>query len=266
MEWLNQLDPTHFVVFTLVLCRVSGLVMVAPIYGTKEIPVQVRALLAFSLALLIVPGQWNAPVAYPGNTINYLVFVGGEFLLGLVLGMGVVILFSGIRLAGLLMGRIGGLMLADVFDPNTETSTPLFAQMLRMLALAIFVCVGGHRLVMAGLLDTFETIPLGSGNIPTAAVCDMLVTVLSQSFSLGIRAAAPVVTALLLSTLVMGLISRTMPQLNIMAVGFGMNSMITLGTLFFTIGAAAWIFQAQLTVTLETILDALHVGVVPPVP
>ena len=257
MDWLSQLNLEGFLLFTLVLTRISGLVMTAPIYGTSEVPVQIRALLAFTLAVLITPSQLDAAVEHPGTLLNYLVFVGSELLIGLSLGIGIVILFSGIQLAGQMIGRISGMMLADVFDPSVGESVPQFARLLFLVAMAIFVCIGGHRIVMAGLLDTFATIPPGSATVPTS-LAETLVVLITQSFVLGIRAAAPVVTALLLSTLVMGLISRTMPQLNILAVGFGMNSLLTFGTLMLSIGAAAWVFQEQLEPAMEILLDALH--------
>ena len=258
MEWLGQLDAEKFVLFTLVLTRVSGLVITAPIYGTPEIPVRVRALLAVALAVLITPTQWAVPVQDPGTTINYLVFLASELLIGLSLGLGIMILFSGIYLAGQVIGRIGGLFLADVFDPSSETSIPLFSRLMLLVTLTVFVLIGGHRMVMAALLDTFQTIPPGSGAVPTS-LAHTFVLLLAQSFALAIRAAAPVVTSLLLSTLVMGLISRTLPQLNILAVGFGMNSMLAFGVLGLTLGAAAWIFQNQIEPVLELVLEALHV-------
>jgi len=257
MDWLRQIDPEKFLLFTLVLTRVSGLTMTAPIYGTKEVPLQVRALLAVALALLLAPSQWHVDVTYPGNTLNYLVFVGAELLIGTCLGLGIVVLLSGVQLAGQLIGRMGGMMLADVFDPTTETSVPMFSRFLFLVTLAVFVCIGGHRVVMAGLLDTFQTIPPGSGLVPVS-VADAFVTLVAQSFALGLRAAVPVVTALLLSTLVLGLISRTLPQLNILMVGFGLNALLTFAVLSLTVGAAAWVFQDQIEPALDTVLQALH--------
>jgi flagellar biosynthetic protein FliR len=257
MDWLRQLDWEKFLLFTLVLTRVSGLTMTAPIYGTSEVPMQVRALLAVVLALLITPTQWDVAVEYPRTTLNYLVLIGGELVVGLCLGLGIVILFSGVQLAGQLIGRVGGLMLADVFDPSSETSVPMFSRLLFLVTMAVFVCMGGHRMVMAGLLDTFQTIPPGSGAVPHS-IAESFVVLLSESFNLGIRAAVPVVTALLLSTLVMGLISRTLPQLNILMVGFGLNAMLTFATFSLTLGAAAWAFQEEVEPALEILLEALH--------
>ncbi|MBN2022550.1 MAG: flagellar biosynthetic protein FliR [Pirellulales bacterium] len=257
MAWLGLLQVEKFLLFTLVLIRVSGLVMTAPIYGTREVPMQVRGLLAFALAVLVTPTQWHTPLAHPGTMLNYLVLVAGELLIGLCLGLGIVILFSGIQLAGELIGRVGGLMLADLFDPAMDAEVPLFSRLMFLLAMAAFVCIGGHRMVMAGLLDTFSTIPVGGAAVPLPIV-DTLNRLVTQSFSLGLRAAAPAVTALLLATLVMGLIGRTLPQLNILAVGFGLNAMLSFGVMALTIGAGIMIFQDQVEPALDALLDALH--------
>lgn len=258
-DWIAQLDVGKLLVFTLVLTRVSGLVMTAPIFGSTDVPVRVRALLAFSISVLVLPSQWDTPVADPGTNLHYLIFLGSELIIGLTLGLGIVILFSGIQLAGQMIGRIGGMMLADVFDPSAGESVPLFSRFLYLTSLAVFLLIGGHRAVMAALLDTFSVLPPGSGTVPIH-IGETFVILVTQSFSLGIRAAAPVVTALLLSTLVMGLISRTLPQLNILAVGFGANALITFGMLFFVLGAAVWVFQQQVEPTLSLLFESLGVS------
>ncbi|MFH1920333.1 MAG: flagellar biosynthetic protein FliR [Planctomycetota bacterium] len=259
MDWLAQINAEKFILFTLVLTRVSGLMITAPVYGTPEVPAQVRALLAVALAVLITPTQWHASVEDPGTTIHYLVFLGSELVIGMSLGLGIMILFSGIQVAGQMMGRIGGLMLADVFDPSSGTSIPMFSRLMLLVATAVFLTIGGHRIVMAGLLDTFQTIPPGSGAVPTS-IANTFVLLLAQSFTLAVRAAAPVVTSLLLSTLVMGLISRTLPQLNILAVGFGMNSMLTFGALALSLGTAVWVFQEQIEPALEMLIEEVGSG------
>jgi len=88
-------------------------------------------------------------------------------------------------------------------------------------------------------------------------VTEAMTSLLTQSFVLGVRAAAPAMVALLLATLVLGLVSRTLPQLNVMALGFGFNVLATLGALSISLGAAAWAFQDQVEPVLETVLDAL---------
>jgi flagellar biosynthetic protein FliR len=258
-DWIAQLDVGKLLMFTLVLTRVSGLVMTAPIFGSTDVPVRIRALLAFSLSVLILPSQWDTPVADPVTNLHYVILLAAELLIGLTLGLGIVILFSGIQLTGQIIERLGGLMLAEVFDPGSGENVPLLSRFLFLTSLAVFLLIGGHRAVMAALLDTFTVLPLGSGTVPIH-ISETFVALVTQSFELGIRAAAPVVTALLLSTLVMGLISRTLPQLNILAVGFGANALISFGTLFFVLGAAVWVFQQQVDPTLSRLFESLELA------
>jgi flagellar biosynthesis protein FliR len=250
------MNDGKFILFTLVLARVGGLTMTAPIYGTGDVPLRVRIVLAAALALLIVPSQWGATIQYPGNAVHYLVLLGGEALVGACLGLGVLILIHGMTLAGELVGQASGLRLADVFDPALDENVPLFSRLFFLLSVAVFVCLGGHRLVMAGLLDTFRTIPPGSGGFPRS-LCDGFVTLVGQSFSLGIRAAAPAVTALLAATLILGLVGRTLPQLNVLSLGFGLNALLACAVMALSLGAAAWAFQDQIQPAMETLLDAL---------
>jgi len=256
MEWLQQLDVGKFLLFTLVLSRVSGLLMTAPIYGTAEIPMQVRALFTLAIAVLVFPSQWQVPVPDPGNLAQYLVFVGSELVIGAALGLGVTILFSGIDLAGKLIDQVSGLLIAEVFDPTQDNNTSIISRLLFLITLSIFVAIGGHRIVMAGLLDTFRTIPPGSAIFP-ASLGDTLVTLIGQSFILGIRAAAPVVASMLLANLVLGLIARALPQLNILVIGFGVNTLLALGVLGISLGGAVWVFQDQVEPAVAAVLNGL---------
>ena len=252
MADIVQLHLDKFVIFTLVLTRMSGLVMTAPIFGSRDIPIQFRSLLAFSMAALVAPTQWHLQIEPPQTLINYLVFIGTEALIGLVLGLGITILFVGLQVAGTLIGRASGLALANVFDPSMGAQVSLHGKLLNYVTLAVFVAIGGHRMLIAATLETFTTLPPGSGAIPvglSSAATDLV----AQSFALGLRASAPIITAILLSTIVMGIISRTLPQLNIIAVGFGMNSMMTMATIAITISAICFLFQGHV----EYVLDLL---------
>jgi flagellar biosynthetic protein FliR len=180
-------------------------------------------------------------------------------------------MLGGIQMAGELMGRVGGFTLSEVFDPATSTNVPLFSQLLTLLSTALFLIIGGHRMLLGGLLDTFRAIPPGgslgvflapanggSGPGLLASLLEMFLVLITQSFHVAIRGAAPVVTAVLLATLVLGLISRTLPQLNIMVIGFGLNAMITLGIMFLSLGAALLVFQDQVVPTLQTLFQTLR--------
>jgi len=257
MDWLQQFDAGKFILFTLILTRVSGLLMTAPIYGTPDIPLQVRALFAFALSLLVVPSQWGVPVPDAGNLAQYLLLIGSELVIGLALGLAIAILFSGIELAGHLIDQVSGMMIAEIFDPVQGNNTSIVSRLLFWVTVSIYVAIGGHRLAMAGLLDTFQSIPPGSAGMP-GSLAGTLVALLSQSFELGIRAAAPVVAAMLLANLVLGLIARALPQLNLFVLGFGLNAMLALGILGISLGAAAWVFEDQIEPTVNAVIDALR--------
>ncbi len=257
MSWLNEIPLNQFLLFTLVLARLSGLVMTAPIFGAREVPVRIRALLAFALAVLITPLEAHVTVEYPASVPAYLVTVGGEMLLGLALGMGVVILFLGVQMVGQIIGMVSGMRVASIFNPSLNAQVSIFAQLLNLFAVAVFLIVGGHQMMMVAFLDLFAAVPPGQAGIPTE-LGDMVTMLLAQSYSLAVRAAAPPVAAVWLSNLVLGLIGRTMPQLNILAVGFGLNSMVSLGALSVTLGSIAWAFQDQIEPTLELIVRALQ--------
>ena len=128
------------------------------------------------------------------------VLLGSEAAIGALPGLGRLILVHGMTLAGELISQASGLRMAEVFDPTLDEKVPLFSRLLFLVAVSMFLCIGGHRLVMAGLLDTFRTIPPGSGQF-SRSLADGIMTLVGQSFSLGIRVAAPAVTALLAATL-----------------------------------------------------------------
>ncbi len=196
--------------------------------------------------------------------------IAAELLIGLVLGMGITVMIGGMQTAGDIISRVGGLTLADVLDPTTSTSVPLFSQFLSLLSAALFVIIGGHRMLMGGLLDTFSTIPPGGclatflgpgGSTPELlkSLVELFVVLITESFHVGIRAGAPLVAAVLLATLVLGLVSRTLPQLNVMVVGFGINALLTFAIFSFTLGAAMLVFQDQIAPTLEVLFRTLKI-------
>lgn len=256
MDWIEQLNYDKLLLFTLILTRTSGVVMTAPVYGTPDVPVQVRALLAVAMAALVTPTQWDAAIDYPTHPFTYIVFLGSELMIGLVLGLGIAVLMAGIEVAGQVIGQVSGLSIAEIFDPTSGESASVFSRLLFWLTMVVFVAIGGHRMVTEGLLETFRNIPPGSAGMPESVV-QLFVTLITQAFGLGIRAAAPLMAAMVLANLILGLISRTLPQLNILLIGFGLNSMLAIGVFTLSVGAAAWVFQDAVEPALDTILQTL---------
>lgn len=255
MAALENLLTGWFLLFTLVLARTGALLMTAPIFGLHAVPRRVRALLALTVSLLVTPMciSTTPPVDHLPAFACMLV---NEVIVGLLFGLGVTILFSGIQVAGQIVSQMSGLSLADVFNPAIEEDGSVFSQLFYFLMLAVFVAIGGHCIVLEAILEAFAFFPPGHAALGKDVV-EVVVNVLTQSFVLGIRAAAPLLIALFLSNLVLGLISRTLPQINVIVVGFGINSLLTLGMLVLSLGAAALMFQEPAIELLHRIGDAL---------
>ncbi len=183
--------------------------------------------------------------------------MANEVAIGLLLGLGVTIMFSGIQVAGQIVSQMSGLSLADVFDPGFDESVSMFTQLFHFLTMAVFVAIGGHRIMIGAVLETFAWAPPGHAALGETYV-DALTDLMAQSFTLGIHAAAPLMVALFISTIVLGLIGRTLPQINIIAVGFGINSMLTLAMTLLSLGAVAWTFQEPTIEAIRTLQDTLH--------
>jgi flagellar biosynthetic protein FliR len=256
MPALEAFLVSRFMIFTLVLARTGALVMTAPVFSTQALPRQVRALLAVAMSLLVKPVYLSTSVPPVEHLVEYGRLLVNEALIGLLLGLGINILFAGIQVAGQVVSQMSGLSLADVFNPGFEEDVSVFSQLFYFLTLAVFVAVGGHRIVTEALLQTFAWAPPGHAVLGDNFV-EVLIGILTQSFALGIRAGAPILTALLLSNIVLGLISRTLPQINVIAVGFGLNSLLTLAMLFLTIGAVAWTFQEPTVDVMRQIVEVV---------
>ena len=257
LAWLEASAVGPVMLFTFVLARVGGLVVTLPLFTGSETPMQVRAILAIAMALLLTPMQLGAAPPASDNLVDYAILMAGEILVGMCLGLGVTVLMSGLQIAGQIVAQMSGMALADVLSPGSETEIPLFASMFNLLATAVFVVIGGHRAVIDALLGSFVTLPLGQGGL-AGSLSQTVVALVGESFSLAVRAAAPAMVALLLATMVLGLVGRTLPQLNVLVLGFGINAMVTLAVLMVSIGAVALLFQQYFDPALKALVDSLR--------
>lgn len=257
MSVLESVLVSQFATFVLVLARVGGLIATAPIFGSKAAPFQARALLAITISLIVAPLHASAAPVGVDHMLAFGKFVLMETLLGLLLGLGIMILFSGIQLTGQIVSQLGGTALSEGFDVNIDENVPVYGQLFYFITLAMFVLLGGHRLLIEALLDTYVWLPPGKAVLGESYVT-ALTTLIGHSFVLGIRAAGPAMVALLLATLVLGLIGRTVPQINILAVGFSINALLTLVGLFVSLGGICWAFPQQVGAAIDLLRGAIR--------
>jgi flagellar biosynthetic protein FliR len=222
--------------FALVLFRVAGLMVTAPVLGSSAIPVRIKVALSLTVAAAVFP--LVGPTIPADVTLGAALFgVAGEMLIGLVIGTAITLVVTGVQLAGLMIGQQAGIALASVVDPVAGEDTTVVGQVYMITTVLIFLAIGGHRLMMAALLDTFTVVPVLSFGFNESLMV-LIGDVLSAAYILGIKLFSPVLIALLLTTLAMGFLSRTMPQLNILSVGFALRSMVAIGVAAFALAAS----------------------------
>ena len=252
MSELADLYHQPILVFLCVLTRLSGLLFLAPLFGSRLAPRTARLLLAVAIALMITPLHLHQTLPQSTQPLQVLAALGREAVLGLMLGLSLLVLAGGLQIAGQLIGQVSGLSAGEFFDPELGGDASQLGRLFEVVATASFLLVGGHRQVLAALLDTFTWLPPGQAGLAAGALATF-VEILTQSFVLGLRAAAPVLVALLLATLVVGLISRVWPQLHAFTVGFNLNVLLALALLSLTMGSAAWLYQEHTEVAIDAL-------------
>ncbi len=226
----------------LVTIRVSAMVVVAPILGQRWIPIYVKLLLALFISVATAPmivaqNDHSAPLL---STLPTEVFaqIANEALIGSFIGLGILIIFSSASMIGSAIGQISGLQL-DALSPNNDLGQHATTRLIALTAAVVFALSGGIEMLFSAVIDSFSTMPVGS-RIDPSNLLRGLVQLLHQSFELTVRAVAPAIATLLISTLTIGLISRILPQLNLIHVGLSSNMGLMLIAVFLTLGGIVW--------------------------
>jgi flagellar biosynthesis protein FliR len=211
-------------VFVLVLFRIGGLMLFAPMLGSAKIPKRVKALFAVILALGLT-ASIPRPAQLPDTTWGVAIGIGGEMMFGLAMGMILSFVFISTQWAGQMIGQQMGLNMGEVVDPQFSGASSVIGDFYYFLTLVIFLFVGGHREMIRGIRDSFDSLPLLSVGI-NASVLNLVIQMFATATTLAMRLAAPVLVTMLIVDLTLGFIGKTMPQLNVMASGLSIKSMI----------------------------------------
>jgi flagellar biosynthetic protein FliR len=249
------MDPA--IIFLLALTRITAVVMTAPVLGSRAIPFRFRLALAGILTattFALIPAE-----RIVSSDSNLFSAFYSEIIVGIMLGLGVMIVFAAAQIAGTVIGQMAGIQIADNLDPNSGQPTSPVSQMFGVLSLAAFAVIGGPELVIAATLDTFASFPIGS-TLEMGSILDLIPRLLQQSFILTLRAVAPAVASLLSATIVIGWISRTYPQMNLLSLGLSSNLIVMFLAISFTMGGCVWLFVDDLGEFIAMISDSIYVS------
>ncbi|MHC5004551.1 MAG: flagellar biosynthetic protein FliR [Planctomycetota bacterium] len=233
----SQLILSHLAPALLVIFRLGGLAIYGPVFGSPVIPARVKVLLIALLGLAVYPVlsaevfAGGAPVRLELWTLGPLVAM--ELAIGLVIGYLASLPMIAVQTGGLVMGQQMGLGFATFFNPAMNDQADLVGQMLFFMTLAGFLIIGGHEAMVLAVLNSYHHLPPGS----MAVDLDLLGIVaglLTSALELALRVAAPLLALVFLESLAMGFIAKTVPQLNILSLGFPIR--ILAGLLMIVLG------------------------------
>lgn len=208
--------------------RISAMMMAAPVFGARMMPVRIRVLMAFAFSLVAVPLLPEVPAVDP-ISYNGLIILLHQVLIGLAMGFMVQMVFQALVIAGETIANGMGLGFARMVDPANGVQVPVVSQFLIVMATLLFVILNGHLMLVELVVESFRLLPISDSGLSTQGAWE-LVSWGSQMFIGAVLVAIPAVAAMLVVNLSMGVITRAAPQLNIFAVGFPL--MILLGFVF----------------------------------
>lgn len=230
--------------FLLVMFRLSGMVMLAPLFGGDVVPARVRAMLSFVLALLVFPLVAPSSPLPPALGV-WVVAAAQELAVGMILGFAAALLFTAAQFAGQLVDQELGLTLANVIDPVSNEQVSVIGQFKMFLGMIVWLLIFGHHSVVQAACDSFSAVPVARGFFGNAAAAQVADTMVRDLFVSAFTLAAPCLVTLFLVTVAMAFLSRVVPEMNIFILGFSFRIIVGLLLLLATVGVFARSFAVQ---------------------
>ncbi len=230
MNSLYLLSEVKMLIFALILLRMIAFVVSAPVFGAPQVGIPLKILFCLIFAMCIFPAVKLEPKVLDGLDNDIISLAGREVLVGLCLGFLCRIFFYAISMAGEFAAISLGLTAAQLFNPHMGTQGNIIEQFYSVIGMLFFFMVGGHHIFIGGLSESFEFIKIGELSFNVGPLGE--VATLGQAlFSITVKLTAPVMVAILLSQVAMGLLGRAIPQINVLVTSFPVTIMIGLGVM-----------------------------------
>jgi flagellar biosynthetic protein FliR len=230
--------------------RILALVFAAPLFGASGVPAGVKIGISFVLTIIVAPLLPAMPNIPPASAQGMLI-LAQQLLVGAALGFAIRLVFTAMEMAGHIAGLQMGLGFASFFDPQNSAQVPLLGQFIGVMTMLLFVTLNGHLMMIATLVESFNTLPIGSSMAGQSFFA--LVIAGNNIFTWGIQMSLPVIAALMLVNVALGVLTRAAPQLNIFAVGFP----LTLGVGFVILAISVPYFLPLFNGMMEQSIDTM---------
>jgi len=208
----------HIEIFFLCFARISAFIVLLPVLGSKTVPSQVKVAVSLLLAVFMMPAVHGSIDAAAQGAIPFFILVAKEVLVGITLGFVTKFLFAGIQLGGEIIGVQMGFGVAKVVDPGYRSQMSIISEFQTVVATLIYLTISGHHFLLQGLSLTYSAIPVGAP-LQQNSMAGQISAMASGMFISAVKIGAPVIAALLLSNVALGIVARTVPQMNIFIVG-----------------------------------------------
>jgi flagellar biosynthetic protein FliR len=215
---LAELLQWNVLLFFLILARWSGMVMLAPVFGARGVPMPVKLGLAAGLSIVLYPLLFASVPDLPTSLLPIIALIVKETMVGLVMGYVISLITAVMQGAGELMDFQMGFVMGNTIDPIYGMQSPLTGNFLMVLATMLLLAMDGHHYIIAAMLKSYQYIPINPSVLFQGM--DFYINMTAQIFALSLQVSLPVYGALFLANIGVGLLAKTVPQLNIFSVLF----------------------------------------------
>jgi flagellar biosynthetic protein FliR len=252
---MKEVDPllTSLFPFLCVFLRTTGLFVTAPVLGARFIPVQVKVGLSLATAYFLLNAVKVAET--PVTLLGWAGAALGEVAFGLFMGTCASILMAAVEVAGHVVDVGMGFGLANVVDPGFGASAPLMGTFKYLLITVIFMMLDGHHLFLQGLAESFKVLPAGAAGIP-AAWAEVALGAVSRMLLVAVVLSCPMWASMLITDVALGVLARSVPQLNIFVIGMPVKALVGLTVLSASLGFYG-IFTKEISLSVRNILESL---------
>lgn len=252
---LEQLLVADVYLFLAVFARMGAAVMVLPGFGELTIPARVRLALALALTFVLFPLVADLIPPVPASPLGLAAIIGGEVLVGLVIGAIARLLVSSLQVAGTIIAFNSGLGSAQLFDPTVGQQGAITGAFLATTGVTLLFVTNMHHLMLMALVDSYQLFTPG-GSFPVGDVSDIAAQVVTRAFRIGLQIAMPVVVVGVMIYIAMGLMARLMPQIQVFFIALPLQILVSFVILVLTIGAGMLLFLDQFETTIREFLVA----------
>ena len=239
IEFLGQ---NKVILFLLLFTRISGLMAFFPFFSHMRIPMSIKTAMVFFMSIFLFPMASLPNVDF--SIVELVLALVSELLLGFTAGLFLYIVFAILQMAGMQISFVMGFTMASVIDPQSGSSLPLISTIFTVLALVVLLAFNGHLYMILFMVKSLDVLPLGSF-YPSHDIWGYLLKAISNMFIFGFILSFPIVGLSLLADIVFGMLMKTMPQFNLLVVGFPIKIMVAFVVMIAVISSIMLVFKKE---------------------